>query len=96
MEIVWAKSAINALLTIYEYIYERSPKNAYDILQEITQKVDELSRLPYRYKPDSYKRNNSGVYRAFEHKGVRVSYKVTISRIEIVRVRHTRQKPGLY
>ena len=26
MKIVWAKSALNALLTTYEYIYERSPK----------------------------------------------------------------------
>lgn len=96
MEIVWAKSALNALLTIYEYIYERSPKNACDLLHEVTQKVDELPGLPERYNPDKYKRNNTGAYRAFEHKGIRVSYKVTINRIEIVRVRHTRRKPGLY
>jgi len=72
MEIIWAESARNSLLKIYDYIYESSPQNADNIITEIVQKVGELPTQPYRYKPDSYKRNNTGACRAFEYKRIRV------------------------
>ena len=74
------------MLKIYDHIYESSPQNAYNIITEIAQKVGELPPQPYRYKPDIYKRNNPGDYRAFEYKRIRISYKVGIHKIEIVRV----------
>jgi plasmid stabilization system protein ParE len=96
MEIIWAKSALNSLLKIYEYIYESSPQNAHNIITEIEQKVAVLAEQPDRYKPDSYKKNNTGAYRAFEYKRIRISYKVSFTRIEVVRVKHTRQRPQHY
>lgn len=96
MEIIWAASARNSLLKIYDYIYESSPQNAYNIITEIAQKVGGLPSQPYRYKPDNLKRNNAGAYRAFEHKRIRISYKVSVRKIEIVRVKHTRRQPRQY
>lgn len=96
MEIIWAKSALDGLRKIYEYIYENSPQNAEDIMAEIVQKITGLKEYPQRYKPDEYKRNNTGNYRAFEHKKIRISYKTTTDKIEIVRVKHTKQKPQKY
>lgn len=95
-QIVWAQSALRGLQHIYEFIYSHSPQNASRIIDEIARKVSELKDHPGRYKPDGYKRNNNGGYRAFEHKKIRVSYKVTDKRIEIVRVKHTKQKPRQY
>jgi len=96
MVIIWAASARNSLLKIYDYIYESSPQNAYNIITEIAGKVGGLPSQPYRHKPDNLKRNNTGSYRAFEHKRIRISYKVSIHKIEIVRVKHTRQEPRQY
>lgn len=96
IEIIWAKRAKNGLQKIYEYIEEDSPQNAEIIINEIAEKVTELKEQPQRYKLDEYKKNNSGNYRAFEHKKVRVSYKIKEKQIDIVRVRHTKRKPSKY
>ena len=96
MEIIWAKRAVNGIKKIYEYIEEDSPQNAEIVINELTEKIIELKQNPERYKADEYKKNNSGNYRAFEHKKIRVSYKINLTQIEVVRVRHTKQKPSKY
>jgi len=94
--IVWSKSALNGLRKIYEYIAKNSPQNVAHIIDEIANKITALQDNPKRYKPDEYKRNNTGNYRAFEHKKIRITYKVTANRIDIIRIKHTRQKPQQY
>jgi plasmid stabilization system protein ParE len=96
MRIVWAKSALGELQRIYEYIYNKSPQNADRIIDEIAQKVTALENYPERYQLDVYKYHNTGSYRAFEHKKIRISYKINTDKIEIVRVKHTKQKPQEY
>lgn len=96
MEIIWAKRAVNGIKKIYIHIEENSPQNAEIVLDELIEKVSALLENPERYKTDEYKKNNTGNYRAFEHKKIRVSYKIKPDVIEIVRVRHTKQKPSKY
>ncbi len=96
IEIIWAKQAKNGLQKIYEYIEEDSPQNAEIIISEIAEKVTELKEQPKRYKLDQYKKNNTGNYRAFEHKKIRVSYKIQEKQVIIVRVRHANRKPAKY
>jgi len=96
MRIIWATPALSGLQKIYEYIYESSPQNADRIVEEIIQKVTALKENPEQYNPDRYKRNNTGEYRVFEHKKVRISYKVSADKIEVVRIKHTKQKPQKY
>lgn len=81
---------------IYKYIEEDSPQNAEIIIDELVEMVSVLPENPERNKADEYKKNNTGNYRAFEHKKIRVSYKIKRNSIEIVRVRHTKQKPSIY
>ena len=81
---------------IYEHLEEDSPQNAEIIIDEIVEKVTELKEQPERYKLDDYKKNNDGNYRTFEHKKIRVSYKIKAKQIDIVRVRHTKRKPSKY
>ena len=93
MEIVWAKRAVNGIQKIYKHIENDSPQNAEIIIDELIEKVTAIKEQPERYKIDKYKKNNAGNYRAFEHKKIRVSYKIKSNVIEMVRVRHTKQKP---
>lgn len=96
IEIIWAKQARNGLQKIYEYIEEDSPQNAEIVINEIVEKIAELKVQPERYKPDDYKKNNNGNFRVFEHKKIRVSYKIKDKQIDIVRVRHTKKRPSKY
>lgn len=96
IEIIWAKRALKGLQKIYEYIEEDSPQNAEKVINEIAEKVTGLKEQPDRYKLDDYKKNNCGNYRAFEHKKIRVSYKINEKQIAIVRVRHTKKKTSKY
>lgn len=96
IEIIWARRAVNGIQKIYKHIEEDSPQNAEIIINELTEMVTALPENPERYKTDEYKKNNTGNYRAFEHKKIRVSYKIKPNVIEVVRVRHTKQKPIKY
>jgi len=96
IEVIWAKRAVNGIQKIYKYIEENSPQNAEIIIGELTEMVTDLPKNSERYKPDEYKKNNTGNYRAFEHKKIRVSYKIKPNIIEVVRVRHTKKKPTKY
>ena len=96
IDIIWAKRAINGLQKIYKHIEEDSPQNAEIIINELTDIVTALPKNHERYKIDEYKENNKGNYRAFEHKKIRVSYIIKPNVIEVVRVRHTKQKPTKY
>jgi len=96
IEIIWAKRAENGIQNIYKHIEENSPQNAELIINELIEIITALPENPERYKADEYKNNNTGNYRAFEHKKIRVSYKIKPNIIEVVRVRHTKQKPAKY
>ncbi len=95
-EIIWAKRAVNGIQKIYKHIEEDSPQNAELIINELVEMVSVLPENPERYKADEHKKHITGNYRAFEHKKIRVSYKIKPNTIEIVRVRHTKQKPSIY
>lgn len=96
MKIIWATQSLRSLQDIYNSIADESEQNALQLVNEITNKVSALRNNPERYNPDKYKKENAGNYRAFEHKKIRISYKVETGTIRIVRVRHTKQQPLKY
>lgn len=51
---------------------------------------------PERHPLDKYKLTNDGTYRAFELYHYRISYKISIDTIRIVRMRHTSRSPHTY
>jgi plasmid stabilization system protein ParE len=54
--------------------------------------IEMASHNPEQFPPDKYKRNNTGNFRAFEIYSYRVSFFYSTSEIQILRVRHVRQK----
>jgi plasmid stabilization system protein ParE len=65
-KISWDKQAINYFQDAIRYIREDSPQNADKVKKEILGKIRELSTRPEIHKPDKYKTDNPGNYRAFE------------------------------
>lgn len=96
MVIVWNIKARNELRSIYKYILRDSYQNAVNVRQDIIAAVLTLTNYPDKHKPDQYKTNNDGSWRAFEIHYYRISYRVTKSEIRIVRLRHTSRSPLQY
>jgi plasmid stabilization system protein ParE len=92
-KISWDKQAINYFRDAIKYIREDSPQNADKVKKEILGKIRELSRRPEIHRPDKYKTNNSGNYRAFELYRFGIGYLVKDDEIIITRIRNTKQKP---
>lgn len=94
-EIIWSKTALKQLESIYFYLLEKSKS------EEISDKVVDtiynattiLKTNCEIYEIDELKVSNDGNYRAFEKYNYRISYKVTKSSIYILRVRHTSRNP---
>jgi hypothetical protein len=47
-------------------VYEDSPQNAIKVIEDIAKAVNKATTNPGSYRPDKYKINNDGSYRAFE------------------------------
>lgn len=96
MVTVWSKRAKTALIEAYEYIREDSPQNAAKVRDEIIDLTIDLTTHPEKFPPDKYKKGNDGSYRAFEIYHYRISYRITVDEIRIIRMRHTRRTPLSY
>lgn len=94
MEIVWDDEALTALNEILDFIAVDSSLNSSKIAGAVLKICDKISKHPFIYPPDKYKKNNtSAAYRAFHINRIRLSYKVEDNRILIVRCRHSSQRP---
>lgn len=96
MVTVWSKRAKIALIEAYEYIREDSPQNAAKVRDEIIDLTIDLPTHPEKHPPDKYKKGNDGSYRAFEIYHYRISYRIMVDEIRIIRMRHTRRTPLSY
>lgn len=94
--ITWDKPAYASLQKIFSYIKQDSHTNAEKVRDGILKVVSNLPNHPEKYPPDKFKKNNSGLYRAFEKYSYRIAYKSTENEIKILRIRHVRQEPKEY
>ena len=92
----WDKPAYGSLQKIFNYIKQDSLTNAEKVRDGILKITSSLPNHPEKYPPDKFKKNNSGLYRAFEKYSYRVAYKYTEKEIKILRIRHVRQEPKEY
>ena len=95
-QVVWTNRARKNLKQVYDYIREDSPQNAYKVVEAISTAVYKAIKNPEVYRPDKYKINNDGSYRAFEKHRYRVVYRFNKDTIRVLRVRHTSQEPLKY
>ena len=96
--IVWTETALNQLETIYFYILEssKSVTIADKVIQNIMDAVSILNKNSEIYETDEMIYSKEDNFRAFEIYKYRISYKVTIDTIYILRVRHTSRNPKFY
>ena len=78
IEIAWDDEAIDSLYYLLLRIEQDSIQNAGMIANSIIEKVESLRKHPGRFPRDRFKLNNQGNFRAFEVKGIRVSYSYSI------------------
>lgn len=93
MVVVWSKRAKDELVKAFHYIALESPQNAREVVEAIVDMTLALSKNPLKHPLDKYKNNNDGAWRAFEKHRYRISYRVMMKEIRIVRLRHTSRTP---
>lgn len=96
MVVIRSDVAKNQLNAAHEYIKQDSLQNAKKVIAEIVNAIIALASNPERHLLDKYKLTNDGTYRAFELYRYRISYKISIDTIRIVRMRHTSRSPHTY
>ncbi|OXG07411.1 addiction module RelE/StbE family toxin [Flavobacterium araucananum] len=92
-EIIWSKAAQNQLKKIYFFLLKQAKSNQVQnkVIDSIYQSVTILSTNWEIYELDEMKTSNNGDYRAYEIYSYRISYKITSTQIQILRIRHTSQ-----
>lgn len=92
----WSRRSQKQMKEVYDYISEDSVDAAQKVIIEIVTAVEKTLTNPERYRPDKYKLNNDGTYRAFELHHYRIAYRFEDNVVRILQVRHTRKKPKFY
>lgn len=92
-KVIWSDLAKEQLKGAYKRIKKDSEQNAKTVRTRILESTRALSTGTEIYKADELKSGNKGNYRAYVIYNYRITYKITDSRIEIVRVRHTSREP---
>ena len=95
-KIVWTKRSQQNMRHVYNYIRKDSPQNALKVVTQISNAVYKGINNPEYYRPDKFKINNDGSYRAFEKHHYRISYRFTKNVIRILKVIHTKMNPKEY
>jgi plasmid stabilization system protein ParE len=94
MIIKWNKGAVDSLLEIIEFLNDNDFEDYAERLK--TNLLIIISNLPKTFdlcRPDKYKNNNDGSFKAFEYENYRVSFRVKDGEIRILRIRHTKRRP---
>lgn len=94
-EIIWSETAQNQLKKIYNYLSKKSKNEdiSNKVINKIYNSVTILSTNWEIYELDEMKISNKGDYRAFEIYSYRITYKITLKQIQILRIRHTSRNP---
>lgn len=96
-EIIWSQTAQNQLEKIYFYLLKQSKNNGISnkVIDAIYNSVTILKTNWKIYELDEMKAFNNGNYRAYEIYSYRISYKITSTEIQILRIRHTSRNPKI-
>lgn len=97
-EIIWTQTSQNQLEDIYFYLLEetKSFDIADKIIDALTSSVEILKNNWEIYETDDMRIPIDVNYRAFEKFSYRISYKIDLEKIFILRIRHTSRNPKFY
>jgi toxin ParE1/3/4 len=88
MAVKWLKTALEHMRSITDYIAQDNPDRAVIFVREIRQKTNALADFPSVGRVGRV----FGTRELVAHKNYVVVYRMKALNVEIVRVRHTRQK----
>jgi len=92
MKIIWHNKASQDLNNTIKYIAKRSPQNAIIVLNKLTDLVDSLNILPYRYPVEPiYNKDNIRFIAKWSFK---IIYRIEADVIYILRIFNTNQHPN--
>jgi addiction module RelE/StbE family toxin len=92
-KVIWADIAKEQLKEVYKYIKKDSEINAKKVREQILLSTRLLATGKDIYKADELKEGNKGNYRAYIIYSYRITYKIEVDSIQILRVRHTSREP---
>jgi len=93
-KIIWSHNALNQLEDIHFYIFfeSKSIHIADKVVETLFQSTEILKTQPEIFKLDTKKVRNDGSFRVYYIYDYSISYRITDSSIQILRVRHTARK----
>ncbi|WP_264564962.1 type II toxin-antitoxin system RelE/ParE family toxin [Flavobacterium sp. N3904] len=93
-KIIWSYDALEQLEDIHFYIFfeSKSIRIADKVTDTIFESTEILKTNTEIYKLDKQKINNDGSFRVYYIFNYSISYRITDSSIQILRVRHTARK----
>lgn len=94
--VVWTKTSQQQLQRIFKFISKDFEQNAFVVIEELVLSIDITQHNPEFYRPDKYKKQNDGTYRAYEKHHYRISYRFDNGVVRVLRVRHTSRKTRNY
>ncbi|MEC4005761.1 type II toxin-antitoxin system RelE/ParE family toxin [Flavobacterium sp. SUN052] len=94
-EIIWTQTSQNQLEDVYFYLLEetKSFEIADKVIDALIISVEILKSNWETYEIDEMRIPTDSNYRAFEKFNYRISYKIDLEKIYIIRVRHTSRNP---
>lgn len=95
-EIVWDEEARAYFKTAIKYIKKESPQGAKKVKIEILKTIKSIAENPMIFELDRFRLGNDTSFRAFTVYHFRITYRITVDSIQIVRLRHTSQEPLEY
>lgn len=96
LPVVWDRKAYSDFEYNLDEIKKDSPANANLVKDRVTDVIKSLPNFPKKFRADELKLDNDGSYRVFNKDGLRVSYHITSTQIQIVGVRHGSQDPQMF
>ncbi len=97
-EIIWTETSLNQLENIYFYLLEetKSFEIADKVIDSLISSVEILKSDWEIYEIDEMRIPKDSNYRAFEKFSYRISYKIDLDKIYIIRIRHTSRNPKFF
>ncbi len=97
-EIIWTQTAQNQLEDIYFYLLEetKSFEIANKVVDALVNSVTILKNKWEIYETDEFRIPKDNSYRAFEKFNYRISYKIDLKKVYIIRIRHSSRTSKFY
>jgi plasmid stabilization system protein ParE len=92
-EIIWHREANKNFKKIIDYLSEESVSTAQIVSNAILEEIGKLALNPNSKPPDRFKKNNDGIFRAFQVYSYRISYYTDEKIIYVLRIRHVNREP---